>query len=219
MPQNNKVLKNSLVFSFLIVIPIVFIMGFIGLVAISTYSDINPDLAFFYLLLQKQNLYISGILIILAISLTISSIDTIINAISSLIIVDSKNIFNLQLSSIKLSNVFIIILCLITFVVSSKGFSILYLFLLADLFCCSAVFSIFYGFYNKNINEKKIIIAITFGLIGGLFFFPNPNFSQSFLVGYIVPTIYFPKFINESLLFCAFTVATFLPAFILKIKK
>ena len=217
--KNNKVLKESLVFSFLIVIPIVFIMGFIGLVAISTYSDINPDLAFFYLLLQKQNLYISGILIILAISLTISSIDTIINAISSLIIVDSKNIFNLKLSSIKFSNVFIIILCLITFVVSSKGFSILYLFLLADLFCCSAVFSIFYGFYNKNINEKKIIIAITFGLIGGLLFFPNPNFSQSFLVGYIVPTIYFPKFINESLLFCSFIVATFLPAFILKIKK
>ena len=217
--KNNKILKNSLIFSFLIVVPIVFIMGFTGLVAISKNSDINPDLAFFYLFLQKQNLYISSILIFLAISLTISSIDTIINAISSLIIVDGKNIINLKLNSIKSSNVCIVMLCIITFIVSSKGLSILYLFLLADLFCCSAVFSIFYGFYNKNINEKKIIIAIIFGLIGGLLFFPSPNFSQSFLVGYVVPIIYFPKLISESLLFCSFAIATFLPAFVLKMKK
>ena len=90
---------------------------------------------------------------------------------------------------------------------------------MADLFCCSAVFIIFYCFYYKNINEKKIIIAITFGLIGGLLFFPSPNFSQSFLVGYIIPIIYFPKSISESLLFCSFAVATFLPALVLKIKK
>ncbi len=217
--KNDKVLKYSLIFSFLIVLPIVFIMGFTGLVASSKYSDINPDLAFFYLLLQKQNLLISSVLVFLAISLTISSIDTIINAISSLIIVDSKNIINLKLNSIKFSHAFIVILCLITFVVSSKGLSILYLFLLADLFCCSAVFSVFYGFYNKNINEKEIIVAVTFGLIGGLLFFPSPNFSQSFLVGYIVPTIYFPKFINESLLFSSFVIATLLPVFILKINK
>ena len=169
--------------------------------------------------MQKQNLYISSILIFLAITLTISSIDTIINAISSLIIVDGKNIINLKLNSIKSSNVCIVILCIITFIISSKGLSILYLFLLADLFCCSAVFSIFYGFYNKNINEKKIIIAITSGLIGGLLFFPSQNFSQSFLVGYIVPIIYFPKLISESLLFCSFAIATFLPAFVLKMKK
>ena len=48
----------------------------------------------FYLILQKQNLYISGMLIFLSISLAISSIDTIINAISSLIIVDAKKVIN-----------------------------------------------------------------------------------------------------------------------------
>ena len=61
-------------------------MGFIGLVAISQNENVNADLAFFYLILQKQNLYISGMLIFLSISLAISSIDTIINAISSLIL-------------------------------------------------------------------------------------------------------------------------------------
>ena len=135
--QNNKTLTNSLILSFLIVTPIVFIMGFTGLVAISQNANINAALHF-YLILQKQNLYISGILIFLSISLAISSIDTIINAVSSLIIVDSKKVINSKLNSIKLSNIIVFVLCLITFIISSKGLSILYLFLLADLFCCSA---------------------------------------------------------------------------------
>ena len=55
--KNNNVLKKSLFFSFLIIIPVVFIMGFTGLVAISQNANVNADLAFFYLILQKQNLY------------------------------------------------------------------------------------------------------------------------------------------------------------------
>ena len=217
--QNNRTLTNSLILSFLIVTPIVFIMGFTGLVAISQNANINADLAFFYLILQKQSLYISGMLIFLSISLAISSIDTIINAVSSLIIVDSKKIINSKLNSIKLSNIIVFVLCLITFIVSSKGLSILYLFLLADLFCCSAVISVFYGFYRKHIESRKVIFSMIIGLFGGLLFFPSPNFTQSFLVGFIVPLKYFPTFINESLLFISFFVATFLPVFVLKIKR
>ena len=217
--QNDKTLTNSLILSFLIVTPIVFIMGFTGLVAISKNADVNADLAFFYLILQKQNLYISGLLIFLSISLAISSIDTIINAVSSLIIVDAKKIINSKLNPLKLSNAIVLLLCLVTFIVSSKGLSILYLFLLADLFCCSAVISVFYGFYRKDIDTKQIIFSIIIGLIGGLLFFPSPNFTQSLLVGLIFPVKYFPTFISGSLLFISFLVATFLPVLVIKIKK
>ena len=69
-------------------------MGFTGIIAASINTDVIPDLAFFSLILKKQNFYISIILVLLSISLTISSIDTIINAISSLIIVDSSKSFS-----------------------------------------------------------------------------------------------------------------------------
>ena len=59
----------------------------------------------------------------------------------------------------------IIVLSIITFIVASKGFSVLYLFLLADLFCCSAVVTIFYGFFNKNINPKLAAYSIILGFI------------------------------------------------------
>ena len=216
--RNNNVLKRSLFFSFLIIIPIVFFMGFCGLVAVSTNSDITPDLAFFNLLLKEEAIMMSIIILILAISLTVSSIDTLINAISSLIVVDGNKIINFKGDYLILSKQIIIFLSLLAFLVSSMGFSILYLFLLADLFCCAAVLSIFYSFYTKSLNEKNVLASIVIGLIGGLLLFPSPDFSKSILVGIILPIDSVPAFISQSLLFCSFIVATFLPIFTWKLK-
>ena len=216
--KNNKVLTNSLIISFVIIIPIVFFMGFSGLVASSQDSAIIPDLAFFSLLLKEQSLMLSIIVLILAISLTVSSIDTLINAISSLIIIDGNKVIKFKGDYLKLSKQIIIILSLISFFVASKGLSILYLFLLADLFCCAAVLSVFYSFYSKSFNEKKAYISIIIGLIGGILLFPSPDFSKSLLVGIILPSQLFPAFISQSLLFCSFVVATFLPIISWRIK-
>ena len=102
---------------------------------------------------------------------------------------------------------------------ASKGFDILYLFLLADLFCCAFVYTVFYSFYNKGVNERTAYFSIIIGLIGGFLLFPFPDFSKSLLVGILMPKELFSPFILQSLLFLSFIVATFLPAIILKIKK
>ena len=95
----------------------------------------------------------------------------------------------------------------------------MYLFLLADLFCCAFVLTVFYSFYNKNINEKTAYVSIIIGLVGGFLMFPSPDFSKSLLVGILMPSEIFNPFIKQSLLFLSFVVATFLPVIILKIKK
>ena len=110
-------------------------------------------------------------------------------------------------------------LSLISFIVASKGFDILYLFLLADLFCCAFVITVFYSFYNKNINEKTAYVSIIIGLIGGFLMFPSPDFSKSLLVGLIIPQEFFIPFVSQSLLFLSFAVATFLPLIVFKAKK
>ena len=216
--QNNKVLKKSLIVSFLIIIPIVFFMGFSGLVAVSINSNVAPDLAFFSILLKEQSLMLSVIVIILAISLTISSIDTLINAISSLIIVDGRKVLNFKGDYLKLSKYFIVCLSMIAFAIASKGLSILYLFLLADLFCCAAVLTVFYSFYDKKINEKNAYLSILIGLLVGLLLFPSPDFSKSILIGILFPVSSFPAFIVQSLLFLSFLSATFLPVITWKVK-
>ena len=217
--KNNEILKKSLLISFIAIIPIVLFMGFSGLVAVSVDSNVIPDLGFFSLLLKDQTKFLSIIIIILGLSLTISTVDTLVNAISSLVIVDAKATFNFSKNTdyLKLSKYFIIALSFVAFIVASKGFSVLYLFLLADLFCCAFVLTVFYSFYNKKLNEKTAYISIIVGLVGGFLLFPVPDFSKSLLVGIILPTEIFPGFVSQSLLFLSFLIATFYSSGILEV--
>ncbi len=219
--KNFETLKKSLIISFFLIIPIVFYMGFAGMVAFSIDSTVRPDLGFFSLLLKEQTTLLSLVIIILGLALTISTVDTLINAISSLIVVDGKATFNLNNKTdyLRFSKYVILFLCLISFIVASKGFDILYLFLIADLFCCAFVLTVFYSFYNRNINEKTAYISIIIGLIGGFLIFPAPDFSKSLLVGVLMPKELFGPFVLQSLLFLSFVIATFLPIVVFKAKK
>ena len=109
-------------------------------------------------------------------------------------------------------------LSIIAFFIASKGYSVLYLFLLADLFCCAFVLTVFYSFYNKKLKEKTAFTSILTGLIGGFLLFPAPDFSKSLLVGVILPIEFFPIFVTQSLLFLSFVVATILPVLIWKLR-
>ena len=217
--KNNEILKKSLIISFFIIIPIVLLMGFSGLVAVSINPNVIPDLGFFSLLLNDKDKFLSVIIIALGLSLTISTVDTLVNAISSLIIVDTKSTFNFKnkVDYLEISKYFMIFLSIIVFVIASKGFSVLYLFLLADLFCCAFVLTVFYSFYNKELNEKTAYISIIFGLVGGLFLFPTPDFTKSLLVGIIFSGDFFPAFVSQSLLFLSFLVATVSPAIVIMV--
>jgi len=211
--KNNSILKSSLIYSSIIIFFIVFWMGYSGLLSYSLNPKVIPDLAFFDLILNEKNsLLVIGILI-LAMSLTLSTIDTLINAISSLIIVNGNQI-NKNLSGKKVkdqANIIILLLSVLVFILASKGYSILYLFLLADLLCCAAVITIFYGFFNKKINSKLSAYSIICGLISGLLFFPSQNFQSSILVGNLISIENFSILIKTNLLFVSFAVSLIVP--------
>ena len=218
--KNFETLRKSLIISSFLIIPIVFYMGFTGMVAFSIDPTTRPDLGFFTLLLKEQTELLSLFVIVLGLALTISTVDTLVNAISSLIVVDGKATFNFSKKTnyLNFSKYIILFLSIICFVIASKGYDILYLFLLADLFCCAFVLTVFYSFYNKKINEKTAYISIIIGLTGGFLLFPMPDFSRSILVGYILSVDLFPNFVSQSLLFLSFIIATFLPVITWKLK-
>ncbi len=219
--KNYEILRKSLIISFFTIVPIVFYMGFTGMVAFSIDPSTRPDLGFFSLLLKEQKEILSLVVIILGLALTISTVDTLVNAISSLIVIDGKATFNLnkKINLFNFSKYLIVFLSIVSFIIASKGFDILYLFLLADLFCCAFVLTVFYSFYDKSINEKVAYLSIIIGLIGGFLIFPTPDFSKSLLVGILISKDFFPPFVSQSLLFLSFLVATFLPLLVLKAKK
>ena len=206
--KNNLILKKSLIYSSIITLLIVLWMGYTGLISFSLNSKVIPDLAFFDLILSKNFLLIISILV-LALALTLSTIDTLINAISSILIVNgnqiSKSIFGNSLKN--KTNYIILLISILVFILASKGFSILYLFLLADLFCCAAVVTIFYGFFNKKINSQMSYLSILSALILGILFFPSMDFQTSLLVGNLLPIESFSSIITTNLLFISFAIA------------
>ena len=211
--KNNSILKSSLIYSSIIIFFIVFWMGYTGLIAYSLNPKLVPDLGFFDLMLKdKSALIVVGILV-LALSLTLSTIDTLINAISSLIIVNGEQINRtLKGKEIKKkTNRIILLLSIVVFILASKGYSILYLFLLADLLCCAAVITIFYGFFNKKINFNLAFLSMFFGLLTGLLFFPSMDFQTSILVGNLIPLDVFSVFIKTNLLFISFAASLIVP--------
>jgi len=164
-------------------------------------------------------LLLSLVILILSLTLVLSSLDTLIASVSSLFVIHSnkfikkKNINNFYIN-------FVVILAGSAFYISSKGMSVLYLFLLADLLCCAAAIPIFYGFYNKKIKHHDVFKAIIFGIIFGLLLFPSLDFSKSLLVGTLFNKSMLPAIISNYLLFWSFIVALFSPiVFIKKINR
>ena len=211
--KNNSTLRNSLIYSSFLIFFIVFWMGYSGLIAYSLNPEVIPDLGFFDLLLKDKNSFIVIGVLVLALSLTLSTIDTLINAISSLIIVNGDQINkSLKGKEIKKkTNKIIFLLSIVVFIFASKGYSILYLFLLADLLCSAAVVTIFYGFFNRKINSNLAFLSIICGLLFGLLFFPSQNFQTSILVGNLISLNAFSTFIKTNLLFISFAVSLIIP--------
>ena len=211
--KNNSTLRNSLIYSSFLIFFIVFWMGYSGLIAYSLNPEVIPDLGFFDLLLKDKNSFIVIGVLVLALSLTLSTIDTLINAISSLIIVNGDQINkSLKGQEIKKkTNKIIFVLSIVVFIFASKGYSILYLFLLADLLCSAAVVTIFYGFFNRKINSNLAFLSIICGLLFGLLFFPSQNFQTSILVGNLISLNAFSTFIKTNLLFISFAVSLIMP--------
>jgi len=210
--KNEKILVKSLLISFFIIFLIVLFMGVTGTISKINGLKFNDDLAFFSIILNKNDILISLTVLIFSLSLTISTVDTLLNSISSLAIVHSKDFFNFKyLKDKKLSNVLLILLSIACLIIALYQFSVLYLFLLADLLCCACVYVIFKGLYQKKISQIRSLILIIIGLFSGLLFFPNTEFSNSLLVGFIFDKSFFSQVFINSLLFWSFLCAFILP--------
>ena len=173
---DNKSLMKSFAISGLIVIPVVFIFGFIGILAVGIGTASNPSIALFDTIMKISPEWAIMIFLVLAVMLVASSLDTLFNSISSIIGTDLNDV--LPKGSNYLSNAMKITpyLCLIpAVIIASQGYSVLYLFLIADMVCCAILFPVFFGLYSSKFNGNDAVISMITGLIIGTLLFPNPD--------------------------------------------
>jgi Na+/proline symporter len=113
-----------------------------------------------------------------------SSMDTLLNGVASLVATDlarlRPSISTGQL--LRWSKIATAVLPLPAIYLASQGYSVLYLFFIADMVCAAAVFPIFFGMYARRLTGSAAAISIAAGLVVGTLFFPDPGFTRGSLL-------------------------------------
>jgi Na+/proline symporter len=185
--KDSKGLKKSLKISLVLAVPIMMMTGLLGVVSVAYNHLEHPSTALFSLIYATFPLGLILIVFILALILVMSTVDTLLNALVTSIAVDTGHIKQSKKSHqtgfwIKSLGLLII---LPSALIASKGFSVLYLFLLADLLCAGLVFPLFFGLYNKRLSQGVAIIASLSGILTGLPFF----LANKMLLAFILPIV------------------------------
>jgi Na+/proline symporter len=196
--RNDRVVKRSFLASFLVILPMLFIAGWLGILAASL--GFTDDRAFFSLI-QALSLpvWFTIVVLVLALALVMSSLDTLLNGIISVFTLDLMRFFP-QLRSaglLRVSRILAVAIGLIAVLIAAQGYNVLYLFLLADLVCAGAIFPILYGLYSQKLTGTVAFWSALIGIAMGALFFPKPDFSPwlaipfggDLLVSFIVPVL------------------------------
>lgn len=183
--KNNTVVKKSLITCILIVLPIMIITGFIGIASSGLGIDDNPSVALFSLVYSLFPKELIVAVFILALVLVMSTVDTLLNAmvatLSSIRLLKNTKRAN-SLTHARIITVFLILTATL---ISSKGYSVLYLFLVADLVCAGVFVPLFFGLFNPYLKENIAILAAILGVASGI-----PSFiANKLLFAFIFPVI------------------------------
>ena len=192
--RSSRVIRNGFILSGLLIFPIIFIMGLFGLAFVGLDLPGDGSVALFSVLLRDAPLWFAIGLLPFGLALIMSSADSTISALTSIFVVDMGRLLPKfsNHSLLKLSRWLIIVLSVPVLIVAAQGYSILYLFLLADLLCCAAAFPVFFGFYSARYQSYNAVLSTLGGLVAGLLIFPSPgapttNLLESFLLATLVP--------------------------------
>ncbi|MEO9274171.1 sodium:solute symporter [Marinomonas sp. 5E14-1] len=192
--RDNKVIRNGFIYSGLISFPIILALGVFGLAFVGLSVSGTGSTALFSVMLGSAPYWLLVGMIFFGLALIMSSADSTISGFHSMFIVDLNRLFS-GLKGDKLAVVsrwLIVAISILALIVASKGFSILYLFLLADLLCCAAAFPVFFGFYNARYQSYHALLSLISGLVAGFIYFPLPGepiafLYESFLLATLVP--------------------------------
>ncbi|WEL20972.1 sodium:solute symporter family protein [Halorhabdus sp. BNX81] len=155
--------------------------AFFGVVAaghanvVTAGEGYNADLSFFLLLNEAFPEWLVLAVVLLALLLVMSSVDTLFNALSSLVTADLPRLIDdpddrtLALGA----RAFTVVIAVAAIYVSLRARSVLRLFFLADLLGAAVAFPLLYGLYSRRLTGTGALLSSLAGLAFGLAYFPD----------------------------------------------
>ncbi len=168
--RNERVLRRGLAVAAFAVIPMVILAGLFGIVAAGYGVADVPSAAFFSLVVTTFPEWVVLLLFVLVLALIMSTLDSLLNGVASIFAADLPRL-GARLSSrnlLAVARIVTVLIALAAIVIASFGFSVLLLFLVADLVCSAAAFPTLYGFYSGRLGGTGAAIAGLAGIAVGM---------------------------------------------------
>ncbi|MGB7086220.1 MAG: Na+/proline symporter [Phormidesmis sp.] len=185
--RSDQTVRRAFLGSALVILPLIFISGLLGLIAAG--FDISGPTAFFDLLqsLAVPSWLLIGV-ILLALALVMSSLDTLLNGISSVFTSDllrlsgGANESNDEQRVLLISRWLTVAVGIPAVAIAAQGYSVLYLFFVADLLCAALLFPLIFSLYNRHQTANNAFWSSIVGIVVGTLFFPKPDFAPLFSI-------------------------------------
>ncbi len=170
--------------------------GLLGLAAVGTDAAEPASTALFNVLLETAPPGVGLGTVLLGLTLVMSSVDTVLNAMSSLVAVDLRQVLPEASAPmlLRVARWTTAVLAVPVFVIAAQGYSVLYLFLVADLVCAAALVPVFGGLFSTRFTNKSAIGGTVAGLVVGGWLFPGPGAAEpsllpAFAAALVVPGV------------------------------
>ena len=178
--KDQQTLNRSLWGAVAIAIPLTFLMGMAGIAAVGNgsvepfgYPDVAA--ALFALASDVFPLWMHFLMLICALMLAMSTLDTLMNGIASGVAADLAG-FGLQRGSLMtLARGITVVVAIPAIIVASQGHSVLYVFLIADLIGAAIVTPVLVGLYSRHMPGWGVLVAGGVGIVIGSLFYPKPD--------------------------------------------
>ena len=178
--ESQRSLNLSLWGAAAIAIPLTFLMGMAGIAAVGNGSVAPfqyPEVAaaLFALAGDVFPLWMHFLMLICALMLAMSTLDTLMNGLASGIAADMAGAGLQRGTLMVLARAITVIVAIPAIIVASQGHSVLYVFLIADLLGAAIAVPMLVGLYSTRMPGWGVLLAGGVGIVIGALYYPKPD--------------------------------------------
>ena len=159
--RDGEALGRGALLGGIITIVVVAVVGGLGIAAAMSGTELGSPPIPFFALLADAPAWLTIPALVLAMTLVASSVDTLQNALASLAVTESRGL------SLAAARWITCLLMIPVIAVALQGFSVLRLFLIADLLCATAVVPVLLGLWSRMSTGAAIAGSLA-GILGAI---------------------------------------------------
>ena len=178
--ESQRALNRSLWGATALAIPLTFLLGMAGIAAVGNGS-VAPfeypavSAALFALATDVFPLWMHFMMLVCALMLAMSTLDTLMNGLASGLATDLAGLGVPRTSLMLQARGVTAVVVIPAIIVASQGFSVLYVFLVADLLGAAIVVPMLTGLYSTRMPGWGVLLAGGAGIVVGALFYPKSD--------------------------------------------